>query len=318
MCGSMKVLKRNEYWKALKLLEECDYTWAKYTHEQNEHNGDTYAAICFQHAKLLIDRNHVEEAVTYLERALSLKAEEEYKYQLSKSYLSLGKIEKAKAAFPGNSKMYYVKELEIDILVAEKKHIEAIEKCNALLKYRKKDYLSRELGIQYCEIGNLKDAISCIMKAEKLNSKNHLTQYAKAVVLNKAGSLLAAKNTAEYAASLKKTKYSSDYTEAYELIQSIQQQIEDKSYSSDNKEALNSFLFTSPTQQTNVRLNGKVLNYNSSRGFGFVECNNRRYFFHISDIPRNLQNKITEGAVFTFIPKETEKGLSATSISISS
>jgi len=317
MCASMMVLKKDEYWKALKLLTECDSIWDKYSPEQKKQNEDTYAAICFQHAKLLIDRNHIEEAIEYLEKALSIKPEEvEYQYQLSKSYLSIGKIEKAKEILPSNSPKYYVKELEIDILIAEKKQMDAIEKYNTLLKYRKKDYLYRELGMQYYEIDNLKDAISCILQAEKMNSQNHLTQYAKAKILFKAGFLLEAKNTAECAASLKSTKFSSIFTEAIELSETIQQLIKDKSYSSDNEETLQEFLHKSVTTQPNVRLEGNVSNYNSSRGFGFIECNNRRYFFHISNVPSHLQNKIVEGIMLSFLPTETKKGLSATSLSI--
>ena len=317
MCGSMMVLKKDEFWKALKSLAECDPIWNNYTPEQKRQNEDTYAAICFQHAKLLIDRNHIEEAINYLEKAFFIKPkEEEYQYQLSKSYLSLGNIERAKKVFPTDSKKYYVKELEIDILVADKKHNEAIEKCSALLKYRKKDYLYRELGMQYYEIGNLNDAISCIMQAEKMNSKNHLTQYAKAQILYRAGFLSAAKNSTEHATSLKNTKYSSAFTEAVEFSGIIQQQMEEKSYSSDNEEALKTFLSNSSITQTTTRLNGKVSNYNSKRGFGFIECNNRRYFFHISNAPKYLQNKIIEGMILSFIPIETEKGLSATNIAI--
>lgn len=317
MCGSMMILRKDEYWKALKLLSDCDSIWAKYSPEQKKQNNDTYAAICFQHAKLLIERNHFEEAITYLEKALLIKPyEEEYKYQLSKSYLSIGKIDKAKEAFPSNSRKYYVQELEIDILVAEKKHIDAIEKCNTLLKYRKKDYLYRELGLQYSEIDNLNDAISCILKAEKMNPQNHLTQYAKAKILYKAGFLLAAKNTAEYATTLKSTNYSSIFTEAVELLKIIQQHIIDKSYSADDEEALKTFLSKSITNNNNTRLNGKVLSYNSNRGFGFIECNEKRYFFHISNIPKCLQNSIANGMMLSFLPTETEKGLSAINISV--
>lgn len=317
LCGSMKILKREEFWKALNLLSECDTIWNSYTTKQKKQNEITYAAICFQHAKLLIDRNHIEEAINYLEKAISIKQnDEEYRYQLSKSYLTIGNIEKAKEVFPINSEKYYVKELKVDILIAEKKHFEAIEEYNILLKYRKRDYLYRELGMQYYEVNNLQDAISCMLQAEKINSKNHLTQFAKAKVLFKAGFLVSALNAAEIAASIKKEKYLSEYTEAIEFSKLIQKLMENESYKSDNYDELKTFLNQPVGVKINSRIIGKVLSYNTDRGYGFIEYDYTRYFFHISNVHKCLQDKIVDGMMLSFLPVKTEKGLSATNINI--
>ncbi|MDD4089633.1 MAG: tetratricopeptide repeat protein [Tissierellia bacterium] len=316
LCGSKMVLKKDEFWTALKLLVGCDFIWRGYSAEQKKKYEKTYASICFLHAKLLIERNNIDNAIKYLEKALLIKPEsEEYKYQLSKNYLTLGNIEKAKEVFPRNLKKYYVNELEIDILIAEKKHLEAIEKYKDLLKYRKKDYIYRKLGMQYYEINNLNDAILCILHAEKINNNNHLTQFAKAKILYKAGFLAEAKKIAEISASLKVKNYSSEFIEAVEFSKTMKQIMDDKSYLSDNEQDLNNFIHQLSTEKDNSKIIGRVKRYNSERGFGFIECNNIEYFFHISNVCKELQDKITKGMMFSFLPVQTAKGLSAINIS---
>ena len=61
---------------------------------------------------------------------------------------------------------------------------------------------------------------------------------------------------------------------------------------------------------------GKILSYNSARGFGFilVERDNNKYFFHISQI-QSANRQPVEGDFVCFNIETTKKGIQAINIS---
>jgi tetratricopeptide (TPR) repeat protein len=313
LCGQKLVLTKDEYWKSLQQFKECESIWNCYTDDLKKQNAATYANICFQRGKLLIERNRIEEALVLFVTALSLSGGEfeECNYQASKAYLALGDAEKARLMLPKNSSKYYVKELDIEILLAEGKNIEAENSLNKLLCFRRKDYLYRRLCILCCKRGSYNEAYKYILEAEKLNPDNHLNIFEKASIYSQMGILLKAKAEAEKAMNIKQNKYSSEYKEARKLVTDIENIISSTNYKADDIDKLNALNL----EASSGRIIGEVSSFNTDRGFGFITENNQKYFFHISSIPKSIQNNIKQGMKLYFNFEQTSKGKTATNIS---
>lgn len=59
-------------------------------------------------------------------------------------------------------------------------------------------------------------------------------------------------------------------------------------------------------------MEGVIKFYNSKKGFGFLTCQGKDYFFHISDMQTN--SKIDKGDKVTFETHETQKGTKAVKV----
>jgi tetratricopeptide (TPR) repeat protein len=97
LCGNHLVLKKNEFWQALKQFSECEKLWDTMDKESQKHNATTFADVCFQKGKLLLERKHLQEAIFYFEKSLFIKPKnnEDCEYQLAKTYFEIGNIQKA-------------------------------------------------------------------------------------------------------------------------------------------------------------------------------------------------------------------------------
>lgn len=66
-----------------------------------------------------------------------------------------------------------------------------------------------------------------------------------------------------------------------------------------------------------AELNGKVKNFNSVKGFGFItDEEGKDYFFHFSSLNMEGYKTVKPGALVTFEPTNGEKGLRAVNITI--
>ena len=64
-------------------------------------------------------------------------------------------------------------------------------------------------------------------------------------------------------------------------------------------------------------MKGKVKNFNSKRGFGFILGeDNQDYFFHYSSLKMEGFKTVKIGATVSFEPGQTDRGLSATEIEV--
>jgi len=64
-------------------------------------------------------------------------------------------------------------------------------------------------------------------------------------------------------------------------------------------------------------LEGKVKDFNSKKGFGFItDGEGKDYFFHFSSLNMQGYKTVEPGAEVTFEPLESEKGLRATNITV--
>lgn len=304
-CGNRYVLKNDAYWQALKQFEECEQIWLNSSEDERKKNANIYAKICFQKGKLLLERNQMEEAITSFKMALTLKNDfDECSYQLSKTYLSIGELDKAKTYLP-KCNNYYTNELRIDILLAENDLSAAENALKKLMQTRRKDYLHRKLANIYFQKGDLLSAFSSIRDAKRLNPKNHITFFEKAKLLISKNLLFAAKTELLHAIELKKEMYGSNYVEAENLLSEIEQLIIETSHSKDDPKELQMF---STVVQDNKRLKGKIEKYNVEKGFGFISCSGQSYFFHVTSVRRSMHHMLKQGREVTFEEGKSEKG----------
>lgn len=305
-CGDKYVLTKDAFWRALQQFNECAQIWEKYSEDERKKNSNTYADICFQKGKLLVERNQINDAIDSFETALSLNNNfDECRYQTSKAYLSIGNVEKAKAHFPDKSNKYYVQELQADILLAENNLNDAESVLKRLIKTRRKGYLYRKMAEISLKKGDRSSAILYLLDAEKANPRNHITIFEKAKLLVEENLFLAAQEELTHAIELKKKSYGGSYLEAETLLAKVSEIIDDTSHFEDDTSKLQTFY---PTAIMNTSLRGVITKYNADKGFGFIKCNEKSYFFHISSVKRSIQHLLREGGKVAFDEGMSEKG----------
>lgn len=311
VCGNFMVLKKKEFWDALRQFNECQKIWNNYDDNLKKQNRTLYADICFQKGKLLIERDKVGDAIISFTDALVLMNNdyEDCSYQLSKVYLKINKPDEALKILPTSTK-YYIIELKIDIYLA----LNDINRAKILLekhvRSRRKDYLYRQLAEIDIKNGDYKAAIQNANKAKEINKKNHLNRLLLAKALFEVSLLNKALKEVEEAIILKQQKYDSSFEEAEQLRANIFEIINSKDNYKDDIEKTRYYL----SNDNNERFKGHIIQYNENRGYGFILSNNNKYFFHINEIRKNEQNKITLDSCLEFTPSNNEKGLIATNI----
>lgn len=66
-----------------------------------------------------------------------------------------------------------------------------------------------------------------------------------------------------------------------------------------------------------MRLLGTVKWFNEEKGYGFIRCDNQDYFVHIRGLIKKFTNcPLYDGVSVYFTPKKTDKGFSATEVSL--
>lgn len=312
-CGSFMVLKKGEFWEALKQFNECTNIWDGYDDKLKKQNAKIYADICFQKGKLLMERDKVKEAIISFKEALILQNNDgnDCRYQLAKAYLMVNEPEEALRTLPPSTK-YYFTELKIDIYLA----LNDIDKAKSLLEshivYRKKDYLHRQLAEIFLKKKDYKAAIQHANKATEINKKNHLNRLLLARIFFEVGLLKKALEEVEQATALKQEKYDRIFDEAEQLKTKIIEKINETDYSEDDIEKVRYYL----DEIENKRDKGYVMQYNADRGFGFISSNGNKYFFHINEVRKHEQNKIQIDSKLEFTPSHNNKGLTAVNIKV--
>lgn len=311
-CGNYMILTKGEFWDALKQYDECTKIWGNYSDALKKQNAKTYADICYQKGKMLMERNKVIEAIISFKESLLLQNNnEDCKYQLAKAYLMVNKPEDALQTLPSN-KNYYVTELEIDIYLA----LNDFDKAKRLLKnhttYRKKDYLYRQLAEIAIKEDDFKAAIKYANKAVSINKKNHINRLLLAKVFFDVGLLKKALAESEQAIAFKQEKYDRTFEEAELLNKKITEKIQETEHYEDDIEKIRYYL---DDIQDN-RVKGHVIQFNLDRGFGFVLSSDNKYFFHINEVKKYEQNKIQINTKIEFTASQNNKGLIAINIKV--
>ena len=153
--------------------------------------------------------------------------------------------------------------------------------------------------------GDPSSAISYLLDAEKANPRNHITIFEKAKLLLGENLLLAAREEIMRAIELKKKAYGGNYLEAETILAKVSKIIDDTAHFEDDVSKLQIF---NPTTPKNTPLQGVIRKYNTDKGFGFIKCSGRSYFFHISSVKKSMQHLLREGSRVTFDEGMNDKG----------
>jgi tetratricopeptide (TPR) repeat protein/cold shock CspA family protein len=313
-CGSMYRMKSPEFWDALREFNDCEKIWSNLPVESQEREKSTYADVCYQKGKMLIERQKWDDAIESLVRALEIDSRnDDYKYSLGKALFGKGRYNEALEIIRGVKNTYYVKELRASILYNLKKYDEALKIYLDLLGSRKKDYLYRDISQIYLEKNMLGESYQYALNAIKASHSNHKNHFLLAEIYHKAKLYYKAKSELEKAIELYGKKYSGAFTEAVELIQSISSQIEELEITRDDETILEK-LVGCPKQEI---YRGTVTKYLSDKGYGFITAPDiGKCFFHISKIMKPQQINVCESCEVEFKLEQTEKGPVAVNIKL--
>ncbi|MDD5021926.1 MAG: tetratricopeptide repeat protein [Endomicrobiaceae bacterium] len=301
--GNYKQWTKSEFLKAIGHLRDCHNIWDKFNDSEKKREKATYFSVNFLLGKSLIGIvNCIDEVIKCLQRALSIKDDEDCKYNLSKVYYLNQEYEKAEQNLPICNK-YYVIELKAYISSKLGKYDEAIKLIKQLLNNRKKDYLYRFLSETYLLLNDVNSAFETILEAIMINQNSHKNYYTLGKIYHKFGLLKEAIKNLDIAISLKQKNYSAIYEECEELKIIIVAKIDER-YKDDFKllEQLKNY----KGKSENVLSYGIITKYDNARGFGFIKTKTQEIFFHISNC---INKDIKKDDKVNFKIVQSKKGL---------
>jgi tetratricopeptide (TPR) repeat protein len=316
VCGTVQKLKKPEYLEAFRQFQECKNLWEKMPPDLKNQNKSTYGDVCFQLAKIFMERKDYENAIDNFKTSIIYNPCIERKYGLSKALYERGLYDDALENLPKDKSKYYIVELEANIFFKKGNSDKALEILLADVKRRNKDYIHRHLSEIYLNKEDIKKAFFHIQNAIKINPNNHINHLTLANIFYKLGLLISAKYEAEKASELKIRFYGSEYSEANQLLSLINSQIETSNYLKDDEDILSKLLHDETEDNKDTILKGIITKYNSAKGYGFINSNSNSYFFHISDVKKTQQSLATESKKVSFKVVNTKKGLAANDVTI--
>jgi len=154
----------------------------------------------------------------------------------------------------------------------------------------------------------LDNAFNMSKRAINLGRNNHKNYYTLAKLYYKFGLLSKAISTLDTAIQIKEKRYGSVFIECKLLKDEISSKIT-PDYS-DDKELLNRLINLESNKNHNFQ-HGTICKYNSSKGFGFIQSNDKDIFFHISNCKFR---DVIIGDNVVFRTESTLKGINALDI----
>ena len=297
--GTYLQYTKDTFWKALGQLKECHQIYNESSQEFKDNEKNTYFDICFLHGKTIQELNGKQnEAIELLKTALSIKSDENCQYQLAKTYFIMKDYDNVLKYLPQSNK-YYVKELEANTFSDMGKISESNSILFQLIKHRKKDYLYYKLSENFAHEGKIDKAIEFVNKAIEIGKDNYKNYLLLGELQIKNRKYRSAINSLSKANDFKLKKFNLACPEANEKI------IEILSNSNNN-----------PCDEDEEKRIGEIIDYNITRGFGFIHDKEfGKVFFHISDIINFGSKEIKNKSVIYNLQK-TDKGYKAINIRI--
>lgn len=298
IAGNYLKLTKPEFWRALGQFQECVSLWNEFSEEERVKNKDTIANIFFQFGKATIALNNkIDDSIKYLKLALSLREDNYIKYELAKAYYVKKEFEESLKTLP-NSREYYVEELRCQILFELTRYDEALSILDSVFNKRKKEYLYILKSCILRNMGKSKEAYQVIKEAMMIFKPNHKILLEVSQVLLSMNVLFEAKKFAEEAINLRRMNFQLSYDDAYKVLEVI------------NEKLLNHINddLTQLILPVQIKNQGTIKNYNSEKGYGFIQFSDKDLFFHISDC---CMKDVRIGKNVTFEIKEGKKGFQA-------
>jgi len=289
-------------------FQKCIGIWRSLGRRGQEKAAKTYSDACFQLGKLLLSSGQTRNAEGILSEAVKHGPVDANKhYNLGKSLLRNGKATEALEQFQEADQIKPGKEYILDRIARAHMELGEYDQADAALKRiparRRKPYVWHDLGRLRLAQGYPERAISDLLRATKLDPKNHNSQCLLGQAYAENGDIPEACRAFTRAIDLRRRNYSLEFPEAQERLTALEREAEAMG------------IDLSAESETATGLGGYIKVFKVARGFGFISRSNATdLFFHISDVAN--PDAIDVGAAVTFTVADSPKGPHAIQVSI--
>lgn len=297
----------NEKKSAKQAFQKCIGTWRTLQGEEQERQAKHYSGACFQLGKILLASGQTRNAEMILSEAVKYGAPNAHKhYNFGKALLGNGKAREALEQFEKADQIEPAKDYILDRTARALMCLEEYPRAEKVLERipprKRKAYVWRDVGRVQLAQGQPTQAIEALIKARKLDPKNHNTQYLLGLAYEGSGEPLAARAAYGRAVALRHRRYGLPFSEAEQRIAALEQQ----GVVADTESEL--------SKSTHVT-NGHIKTYKRDRGYGFISREDGPdLFFHVSDVVN--PHAIAIGAETTFQVESSPKGPRAVQVTV--
>lgn len=288
--------------EAERAFKSCLTIWENLPPEAQQERRSGYSDACFQLGKL-----YLKQGLTFkARRCLTLAVEHDpdhadKRYELGKCLLQIGQaneaIKELRRADTLNAGVDYVIDRLAQAYVAIGDLTEAEQLYSRIPPFRRREYVLRNLGILYFKQKRYEEAVRILLEAIRKEPRNHHSHYYLGLAHEALGNFVKASQAYREAIQIRQKRYNKSYPEAEERLHATEEQLA----------ARQSVEEASCSSAPEGEHSGKIVFYNSQRGFGFIQNPaGERFFFHVSDLPVNTT--VREGLQVEFDVKTSPKG----------
>lgn len=208
-------------------------------------------------------------------------------------------LKKALELRPGEP---YITRLIARVACARGDHDSALKTYKEIPLQRRQGYMLVEAGQCAEHLGNDKEAGRFYKQAVEREPHKHYHHLMLGQLYKRLGAKMQAIEELKVAADLYRKEHGLDHKMITNLIADCERMNGDEEV-------------TFRESQEVKRCPGKITRYVRDRGFGFIECNGKRFFFHISEVVDNREKgEPRDGQVVSFLPTEGQRGPAAAEI----
>lgn len=292
--------------EAEQALTSCLKVWELLSPEGQRENRKCFSDACFQLGKFYLNEGLRLKAKKYLKLAVEHDPKDADKhYELGKCLLELHFANEAIQELRQADSLHPGKDYVIDRLARAYMEVgdlaEAEQLYGRIQPTRRKEYVWRNIGILCYKLKRYEEATRNLLQAIKKDPHNHHSHYFLGLAYEAVSDLVKARQAYREAIRLRQKYFEMAYPEAQEQLQVVEEQLSTQQ------------IVEQPAISGSVpsrEYAGKIVFYNSKRGFGFIQdSTGRQIFFHISALPAGIIVK--EGLDVIFEVKTSPKGLQA-------
>jgi tetratricopeptide (TPR) repeat protein len=299
-------LRMEQLTEAERAFKSCLTIWEDLPSEAQQEKRSSYSEACFQLGKI-----YLKKGLTFKSRrCLTLAVEHDpdhadKRYELGKCLLQIGlaneAIKELRHADTLNVGVDYVIDRLAQAYIAIGDLTEAEQLYSRIPPYRRREYVLRNIGILYFKQERYEESVRNLLEAIRKEPRNHHSHYYLGLAHEALDNLVKARQAYREAIQIRQKRYNKSYPEAEERLRITEEQLA-------ARQALEeTTVCPSASEGEN---SGKIVFYNSQRGFGFIQNPvGERFFFHVSDLPAGFA--VREGVNIEFNVKSSPKGLQA-------
>ncbi len=289
--------------EAERAFKSCLTIWEGLPPEAQQEKRSSYSDACFQLGKLYLKQGLTFKARRCLNLAVEHDPDHADKhYELGKCLLQIGQaneaIKELRHADTLNAGVDYVIDRLAQAYIAIGDLTEAEQLYSRIPPYRRREYVLRNLGILYFKQERYDEAVRNLLEAIRKEPRNHHSHYYLGLAHEALGNFVKACQAYREAIQIRQKRYNKSYPEAEERLRATGERLA----------TLQTLEETAVCSSASAGENsGKIVFYNSQRGFGFIQnLAGERFFFHVSDLP--VGSAAREGVNVEFEVKSSLKG----------